>query len=334
MFKDPTVVIVGAGASAEFGFPTGVGLYNEALVDLADTSAPGFGNGYEYRYLSTFTDFLDAVNASEELADFRRLQVHLAKSHATSIDLYAYNNPTRARIAKRYTAWRLIKHHFLIERAISRYNENTYRLVRNLSWRERRLGADNSLRPNWIGSLAQNFTSGARGARDLSSNALTIITFNYESVIEEAFPAIVRLDERFEDAADDVMPQILHLHGHMDAIKPQSLNPDFIERQADKIKFITDTIDSPSPEIKTAIEKLSDATRVYCVGFAFDKLNCDLLDAGFWGSKCWATNYDGELSVDNNMRSIRVKPERVWRGSSSDPMFVGKAAAKGFFSAP
>ena len=82
------------------------------------------------------------------------------------------------------------------------------------------------------------------------------------------------------------------------------------------------------------IEKLSDATRVYCVGFAFDKLNCDLLDAGFWGSKCWATNYDGELSVDNNMRSIRVKPERVWRGSSSDPMFVGKAAAKGFFSAP
>ena len=181
MFKNPTVVVVGAGASAEFGFPTGIGLYNEALHDAASASIPGARSGYEARYLSTFTDFLNAVNDSKSLEEFRELQSHLGKSSATSIDLYAYNNPSRAFLAKRFTAWRLVKHHFELELTINRNSESVYRLVPRQPWRSRTVGEHDSSRQNWIGALTTKFTSGARSVEDLRSNKLTLVPAVHES---------------------------------------------------------------------------------------------------------------------------------------------------------
>jgi hypothetical protein len=287
LFLKPTVLVVGAGASAEFSFPTGADLYTQAMSDEHVGRLPGQRVGYEADFLSSFTSFLGRSDKWEYSERFTDLQKHLRVSQSRSIDLYAYNNPSQSEIAKLFTAWRLIKQHFEITPTINQHSESTFKLIQIRPWLERDVGRGDSIRPNWVGSLAQNYIAGAKDSSDLERNNLTIVTFNYDTIIEEAFPAIIRADERFQDAPDTAMPDVIHVHGKMAPITHNSLNFQFYERQAERIKFITDTIDSPSKEIKRASEKLVEAIRVYSVGFAFDPLNCDLIQAGQWGNKAW-----------------------------------------------
>jgi hypothetical protein len=281
MFLDPVVVLVGAGASAEFGIPTGVGVYEDAKNEDEENQATS--TSYEDQFLSTFWEFLRFSNLGREQNEFRQLIRKLKESHAFSIDLYAYYNPQDAQIAKLFTAWRIIKEQYGFELIRDRWGDANRRLVRSYNWRNPTVGSGSNLRNNWMGELSNVMLSGAKTSEDLKRSNLTFVTFNYDEVIEETLPWIVNKYERFADATSELMPRVIHIHGKIESPEPAKINAQHYSNQANKIKFISDTLDQPSKEVAEAKQLLVDAHRVYCVGFAFEQLNLELLGAGQWG---------------------------------------------------
>lgn len=329
MFLDPTVVVVGAGASAEFGLPTGIGLYEDASLDLDDPRIDTAD--FDDQFLSTFWAFLKFANMGQEQTQFRRLQKKLRQSHARSIDLYAYYNPSEASICKLFTAWRLQKEFVDREEFRNRFSEPEVRYVRSFQSRAPTVALRGPSRNNWIGELANSFLSGAKDSSDLAKNQLQIVTFNYDTFIEESFSWIIRQNERFADAPDEVIPPVLHVHGALEPLAPAQFDGQAYRRQAERIKFISDTIDSPSSEVELAKVSLGDALRVYCIGFAFEQLNCDLLQAGLWGKRSFGLNFDGNVKVFNSMKRVGLASENIWSGTEDRPFYLGDAASRGFF---
>jgi len=332
MFLDPTVIVLGAGGSAEFGFPTGIGIFREVMADEFSSRPLRKMIGYEFDFLSSFSNLLRVANRHEELESFQALQLRLRQSHAQSIDLYAFKNPSQSEIAKLYTAWRLTKQHFRIETFENRYREQDFRLVAVQDWLAPSVGQGPERRTNWIGALAQTFTAGARTSADLAKNKLSVVTFNYDTVFEDAFPAIVRFDERFPDAPDEVMPKVLHVHGSLQPVVDGRFTFPFYLQQMARIKFISDTSENPPMIVDEAVSVLDKALRIYCVGFAFEEFNRELLQIGRWGGRAWALNFDGDVQVQNEIQKSGISPTRVWSGSDSKKWFLGTAASKGFFT--
>lgn len=331
MFLDPVVVLVGAGASAEFGIPTGVGIYNDAKSENEDsirTSA-----GFEDRFLSSFWEFLRFNNLGQEQVKFRQLTRNLRESHAYSIDLYAYYNPSDANIAKLYTTWRILKEHYSIQTQRDRWGDSRNILARSYRWRNPTVGIGETIRNNWMGELVNAMLAGAKDVEDLQRNNLSIVTFNYDAVVEETVPWIVGRYERFSDAPIELLPPVVHVHGSLSCPEPIGVNPKFYADQAAEIKFISDTLDQPSVAVTEAKRLLTEAHRVYCVGFAFEQLNLELLEGSKWGMKSVALNYDGNVKVTNAMKRIGLRSSDIWSGTDTKPMALGMAASRGFFDA-
>ncbi|MEM7637950.1 MAG: hypothetical protein AAF269_02715 [Pseudomonadota bacterium] len=331
MFKNQTIVLVGAGASAEFGLGTGVGLFEAAAKE--DEKLTSKGGELADRLFHSFWEFIRFNNMHGEQEAFRKLVAKLKESHSQSIDLFAYNNPSFANIAKLYTAWNLIRDLYLVSNERTHDGRAFKRVSHNYNWRSPKVGTGENLRNNWIGELANLFLGGAANSADLANNKLMFVTFNYDMILEETFPWIVRSQERYADTPDELLPEIIHLHGQINRPKEDQLNKLYFEEQASNIKFISDTLGAPSENVSRARSALANADRVYSIGFAFEELNANLLAAGQWGRKTVALNFDGNTKVTNAMKRVGVSESNIWSGSDTIALPAGLAASRGFFDA-
>ena len=329
MFLKPTTILVGAGASAEFGLPTGEAIYREASEENRNVRRERADN--EAQFLSSFGEFLAFSNDGPAQVEFWDMVPHLQSSPAYSIDLYAYYNPSRSRVAKYYTVWALIKRHFQInsnrthiDGSIWRYGQRYY------PWHKPYLD-DPFRRPNWLGVLTNQFLAGARSPDDLRKNDLTFVTLNYDRVIEETFGEFVRSHEMFADTPDEFLPSVIHVHGKLDEISNESLNFQFYKNQVEKIQFILDSLEETPPAAVVAIERLKESASIYSIGFAFEENNCELLQADGWASRAAALNFSGDIKSNMSMKRIGIPPEKIWRGSPTQPKYLGVAANEGFF---
>ncbi|OZB19246.1 MAG: hypothetical protein B7X53_00905 [Hyphomonas sp. 34-62-18] len=325
MFIKPTVILVGAGASAEFGLPTGDQIYSAAAAEdprTRDNQSDNFA-----QYFASFWDFVCFANDGEARNAFPSLIEHLSSSSSYSIDLYAYQNPSRSKISKYFTAWMLIKSHFqmLQKNTGWRYGERCF------PWRSPYI-TTGPRRPNWLGILANQFLSGAKNPDDLEQNRLSFVTLNYDRAIEESFGWFVRNNERFRDTPDELLPRVVHVHGKLDEISNDSLSPTFYRKQIENIKFILDSLAERPPAAIEAVELLKECGSVYSVGFAFEENNCALLQAGQWGSKASALNFSGEMNGFMAMKRMGLPESRIWQGTPDVPKYLGVAAREGFFS--
>ena len=78
MFKNQTVVLVGAGASAEFGLATGVGLFDSAAKENEKVTAER--GELADRLFHSFWEFIRFHNMHAEQEAFRRLTTKLKES--------------------------------------------------------------------------------------------------------------------------------------------------------------------------------------------------------------------------------------------------------------
>lgn len=329
MFLTPTVLLVGAGASAEFGLPTGVGIYREASSE--DEKLRSKSGARTDIFLSTFWEFLRFHNLHAEQRAFRQLANKLKQSHAFSIDLYSFYNPDEAEIAKLFTAWRLIKDMFAVVKQRNEYRELEWYLERSYRWRTPTVSSGSNIRNNWIGELSNLWLSGARSIDDLAKNQLTIVTFNYDPILEETFPWVVRSHNRFQETPNELLPNLIHVHGSIGSLAEEDLNLKTYRAVSENIKFITDTLDAPTEAVDAARKALLAADRIYSVGFAFEQLNLDLLEANIWGARTVALNFDGNIKVSNSMRRVGVQSKNIMSGTEDKPLPVGLAASRGFF---
>lgn len=329
MFRKPTVILVGAGASAEFGLPTGEAIYKSAASESTSSQLERADN--EAQFLTSFWEYLCFSNQHDYQHQFRQLVDHLQGSTSYSIDLYSFYNPSFAEAAKYYTIWSLIKAHFEIRSRPTEHGDNWRYGKRCYPWRQPYVGSK-SPRPNWLGTLTNQFLSGARRPEDLANNNLTFVTLNYDRVIEEAFTHFICHHEIFSAASEDVMPEVIHVHGALDPIGDSSLNSKFYRDQVGNVQFILDSLENPPNAAKRAVEALDAAADIYCVGFAFEENNCELLKAGKWGGKAAALNFSGDVRSEMSMRRMGLPESKIWKGTSGNPRYLGIAASEGFFA--
>src|SRR5262245_42295646 len=108
MITTPTLLILGAGASAPFGFPLGIGLRENIIRNLQDN---------KFRQ-----PLIDAGYPSERIAEFRRTFLYSGKE---SVDAFLEHSINYLEIGKAAIAQELLKYE-LLENLLETLSKNLY----------------------------------------------------------------------------------------------------------------------------------------------------------------------------------------------------------------
>lgn len=254
MITQPTVLILGAGASFPYGFPLGRDLLFRICDQLAGLQAADILAHTEYT-----TRMYSLTHANEDdITEFGNL---LRRSMAPSVDRFLESNPDLVRIGKAAIAHTLIPF------------ESESTLLRNetLKWYE------------FLFSHLQTPTTD-----EFKENRLSIITYNYDRSLEHfLFIAIKNCYRLSEHKANELLQSIpiIHLHGQLgsyyfgsDQYRAYSTDIDnsILQRCIDGIKIIHEDI-SEEPQFEQAHTLIAQARKVCFLGFGYDKTNVDRL---------------------------------------------------------
>jgi hypothetical protein len=281
MFTEKTVLVVGAGASFDFGFPLGPMLLDNIVRGIETQREKVRGQAFLSPYLPNSDKFIPeryrslyllAATNKVRYIPYRHTQfdefVDTAKAQTiTSIDRFLRDHPEHAEVGKYLIA---------LEMHCSCYTDKDYE--------GRPILPDFSKPQNtrWVGKLVNHIREGALDSGDLKKNRLTIITFNYDDTLERVFDAQLANTSRHRGANWREFIEIVHVYGQI--VKPGArLKPEaLLEEVAQSAKTIGYIHDGHSDEaflskIEGCRAKLLEAERVVCLGFAFDAANVELL---------------------------------------------------------
>jgi hypothetical protein len=147
---------------------------------------------------------------------------------------------------------------------------------------------------HWYRYLWERMRQGARTSEEFGENRVRIITYNYDTSLEQYFESVFRyafpdLAAADREAAKEFRARVLpvvHLHGSLGEAANQvfavsermSLNIlDFYRQVAGGVRIVHD--DKPTAEYATAHEWLRDATAIHFLGFGYHPTNVRRLDA-------------------------------------------------------
>jgi len=260
MIKTPTVLILGAGASMPYGFPSGRELFDLITEKVNEPNKdPAF-------YIILRNKFPDLIDSSIGL-DFY-------ESDASSIDEFVNKKPKYTSISKFITAYLMILHENS-SNLLSRSNPNNwYRLLKDQMMFQCPL-------------------------EKFHENDVSIITFNYDRSLEEYLATTLSAfydEEYIKYYAQLENMDIFHVYGSLGPLawQPGSqvgfidyqaddyYDVKYIEKCAQNIKTINEARDSDNIEIQRAIECLKRAQRIYFLGFGFHPDNIEILEMGEW----------------------------------------------------
>lgn len=290
MFKRPTVLVIGAGCSAEFGLPVGNTLKEEIADQLEtlgqdwESDEVGFASvshrdkclQYAVERAGSDQGKMGWVRLANSLADGIR--------HAPSIDNYLHlhrDDADAVTIGKLAIARQIIRAE---ER--SHLSENDI----DLSYiKSRTNGA-----PLWLQELVLHAQADVPRA-DMGQifTNLTIITFNYDRVIEHyLYHALMKLGRLSRDQAAGAMSKlrIIHPYGKIGRLPwqpedgcnvleyaggDQLLAGDVLE-SGRRLRTFTETVEDPEI-IEPMHSAIRDASQIVFLGFSFLPQNLKLL---------------------------------------------------------
>ncbi|MBS3964849.1 MAG: hypothetical protein KGZ80_10220 [Methylomonas sp.] len=267
MITTNTLLIVGAGASVPYGYPTGVQLRNE-LCNPAN--------------LQGLTDFVDKSlieKFCEEFSSAQRYSIDSFLSHRADerIDSGCGNQSqcTFGQLGKLAIA------HQLIKREIS---ENL----------EKPVDPDD----HWLMYLWSCMTRNDLSKQDFKSNNIKIISFNYDRVIEQYLQTVIMSFYGVDrDEANELRKQIeiVHVYGTLQNLDDRPYGKmDDLSKAAECIKVIPEARTGDDKEFTRAKEIISWARKICFIGFGFDDLNIHRL--GLISSplsELWGKDLDG-----------------------------------------
>lgn len=305
MFKDNTVFIVGAGASAEFGLPVGGMLTNQiknnSVFEL---------NGYSLRsgiseiydcIVSRYTKHDAKINACMEAMG----EIHRAIDFAGSIDEFINrhsDDSVIAEVGKLQVAY-----------AISEA-ERLCRLAAMGHRMDHLLFDDFS--DTWIKSFAQQLFDGVRNNEiENIGNNITIICFNYDRCIELFLTDAIFKTFRgisYEEAFQIVeQMNIIHPYGSLGKLTDHPFGK---KASAQEVRAMSENIvtwsESQRSDIAHRIQAgMLIASTVVFLGFAFAPQNMKLLtirnpyDVDEQGIETFATAYGYNSVINDRLRS-------------------------------
>ncbi len=286
MINKKTVLVLGAGASCPYGYPSGARLRELICLD------EGFWQSYgEYLRGHEFGQS-EREKRSEEVNRFRKI---FKDSYAQSIDVFIANNPKLAPIGKYIIAYevfrserrslfgeqaKIAQESFLSARELGRFGP------RDLLSQPLFLGGD------WYFYLYNRLVTGLVGKNtlpDFSNSNLAFITFNYDRSLEQFL--YEGLSNLFTEVSEpDIIKclkelKILHVYGQIAPLKWQDpkqsvdykpkIGESLLERAAANIKTIYEQ--KESPELNEVRQLLAQAEQIFFLGFGYAEENLEIL---------------------------------------------------------
>lgn len=283
MIETSTVLILGAGASISYGFPSGIRLKAEICNAIRG------GQGPINRDLELSAD-------AEIVQEFYQ---NLLLSSEMSIDAFLEHNKEYYKIGVRAIASILLRkelHNGLFE-----------------NWIDKWLDADNNEK-HWYQLLFSKLNA---PFEDFQKNNLKVITFNYDRSLEY-FLLKSMISKYSNQPENEVIKNlhhipILHMYGKLGSLPDYDLDGDFVPynlfetdaKHRDEIYEASKNIvtihqtEQLEATVKQAQDYMLEAQRIYFLGFGYDKTNMErlflkngnnLLAEGL-GQKCFGTAY-------------------------------------------
>jgi len=256
MITTRTVLVLGAGASAPYDFPTGKQL-KDKVVRLSTQKGA--------RQLLTECGFSEKqINC---------LAQSLGRSGQSSIDAFLERRPELQDVGKAAIAAMLLPH------------ESDKHLF-PMGKRNNRSDSDHE--DNWYELLFNMLTEGAVKWQDLEANELSIITFNYDRSFEHYL--FTALQESYGIGNDDARTaasfiRVEHVYGSLGKLPWQGTTDashivpygarhtiENVRRAADSVIILSEG-EVNSEAFCQARLQLSNATRVYLLGFGYHPTN-------------------------------------------------------------
>lgn len=306
----PTVLIIGAGASVPYGFPTGPGL----IVRLCTTA------------------YMDAMGklgfSRDEYNEFRYV---LRAAQPFSIDSFlAHNEHNWGRFARHAVA------------AIMLPQERKEELFRLEEYETSEPLAGQVIRKEWTGHWYRHLWNAMcdEGLEGLPNNKLKIVTFNYDRSLEMYVSVAMRNyfpghpSDRYVKELQEL--DIVHVYGSLgvlsdgddhdrDAVGFGDVSLESIRTAAEGIRIISQGRED-APSFMKAQQYCDWAERIIFLGFSYDKTNLNLLNVEGWqdstssGKKkrCLGTAY-GLKEAEQHSVVCRFRPTtQLSLGSSDD----------------
>ena len=250
MIKKETVLVLGAGASVDYGFPTGAKLRSRIVAELR-------AEGPLFQLLSKMGDRPD------EAARLSRFAEELNGSGVPSVDRYLaqrrQDDPEGVERGRRAIAAALLM------------AEDGTKLL------------DRSDEPRWFEDLWDRLTHDVIAPTAFSlGNRISVITFNYDRSLEHAIYnwAQILYREGADELLNNLFP-ILHVHGLMEDADPRAINYRAVgsELTMARVENAARRIVLPDDEEGTRIAghranlHLAEAETVCFLGFGFNRNN-------------------------------------------------------------
>jgi hypothetical protein len=309
MFDNPTVFILGAGASCHYGYPTGEDLV-KSVVDNVRVAAGYFratlngdagGIAHRPNYIKRNspdpvppdgtsglrTEWSNAIRECEDLSD------RLISVDPLVIDYFLGHNPHLNDIGKFMIAWVLLEREFVFHQM----NLNRFQGGQMTPY----FGG------NWYRFLIHKLVTGCLDGESLLNNKVTFVTFNYDVSLEsQLFKGLSKLAQF---STGDVLSRFfdpnrfLHIYGKIrdDPIadpsaadfasfgnRPQPEPPqlwtgtkvlfDTIYEASKTIRTVAPHDKTLDPTVEVARRVIDDASCIYILGYGFDSHNSNLLE--------------------------------------------------------
>jgi hypothetical protein len=251
--------LLGAGASAPYGFPIGSELVTE-ILNFDDREFPWdeLGNRHELKDLQDALRYSD--HSSVDILLLHRRDLWKIGTQAIAVALLSKENP-----------------------------KNLARYATKVSQSDR--GAD-----RWYGQLFELLSKCVGSFNEFTKLPIIFVTFNYERSFDFFFWQWLQAKYKPDHTALDVYlrkPRILHVHGQLGFLAFQEGNPDqkldygrrltidILRKAADGIRIPHDDELENSPGYKQAVDRIKEANTIVFLGFGFDEHNFQRLQVPF-----------------------------------------------------
>ena len=250
MIEKPTVLILGAGASMPYGFPSG----EELMLEILEEIRPNSGK-------ELFRVLLGFGFKPNDIDDF---YTGLKHSRKFSVDEFLERRPEFMKIGKIAITLTLSTYEKKDELFEQKSDKDWYRYL-------------------WVKLSDTTF-------EDFDKNQLSIITFNYDRSIEHfLFSTMRALYKKSRQDCEKKLKKIpiIHVHGRLGALPWQGkngrsynhkINLDEVVKISGQIKIMKEQDDSPR-EFEEAVRILNSAELICPLGFGYNPRNLQRLKA-------------------------------------------------------
>lgn len=340
MFKKPTVIILGAGASAPFGFPLGDQLRRDLISGIQQLKGENALEGYSASNAVQFirnpflalASYASSPLAKHLLPEALQNQVFLKKlldlesklfDHpAVTIDQFIGVNPSFQFIGKVLLSMQIML------KMYREVNSNNYILK---TFGEHDFGS----RLNWYGQLVNHLQKGAEsGIAALKGNKLQIITFNYDQSLERALRSLLGLSENHQGADYREVLEIFHVNGTPETLPDQISNAgEFIFECAQNFHLVAEDVESGLEQTRAkARSAIANAASIYVMGFHFDQENVNIISLQGAPNKerIYCLNFDGNAGVAQRIRQLGIPASNIWSDDINQFAHIDEAISNGF----